>query len=62
MSIRVKKATVYFDSRLHRSRRIKANDTDRSVSELMNEAIHLSLAKDIKDLAAFEEIEDEADL
>ena len=53
--MRVKRATVYFDPHLHRALRIKAAETDRSVSELVNEAIRHSLAEDAEDLAAFEE-------
>ena len=53
--MRVRRATVYFDPHLHRALRIKAAETDRSVSELVNEAIRHSLAEDAEDLAAFEE-------
>ena len=62
MSIRVKRATVYFDPQLHRALRIKAADTDRSISELVNEAIRQSLAEDMEDIAAFEERTDEPNL
>ena len=44
-----------FDSDIHRALRIKAAETDRFVSELINEAEKLMLAGDTKDLAAFEE-------
>jgi hypothetical protein len=50
-----KRATVYFDPGLHRALRLKAAETDRSVSELVNEAVKLSLAEDADDLSAFEE-------
>lgn len=50
-----KRATVYFDSSIHRALRLKAAETDRSVSELVNEAVKLTLAEDAEDLAAFEE-------
>jgi len=50
-----KRATVYFDPDLHRALRLKAADTDRSISELVNEAVKLTLADDAEDLAAFEE-------
>ena len=46
---------MYFDSSIHRALRLKAAETDRSVSELVNEAVKLSLADDAEDLAAFEE-------
>lgn len=35
--------------------KLKAAETDRSVSDLVNEAVKLSLAEDSEDLAAFEE-------
>ena len=50
-----KRATIYFDPDLHRALRLKAAETDRSVSELVNDAVQLSLAEDAEDLAAFEE-------
>jgi hypothetical protein len=50
-----KRATIYFDADLHRALRVKAAETDRSVSELVNQAVQLSLAEDAEDLAAFEE-------
>jgi hypothetical protein len=49
-----KRATVYFDPALHRALRLKAAETDRSLSDLVNEAVKLSLAEDAEDLAAFE--------
>jgi hypothetical protein len=35
--------------------RVKAAETDRSLSEIVNEAVRLSLLEDAEDLAAFEE-------
>ena len=55
MSTKAKRATVYFDPDLHRALRVKAAATDRSMSDLVNEAVKLSLAEDAEDLAAFEE-------
>ena len=57
-----KRATVYFDPELHRALRLKAVETDRSLSELVNEAVKLTLAEDAEDLAAFEERATEPDL
>ena len=62
MSIQMKRATVYFDPQLHRALRIKTADTDRSISELVNEAIRQSLAEDMEDIAAFEERADKPNL
>jgi len=50
-----KRATVYFDADLHRALRLKAAETETSVSGLVNEAVKLSLAEDAQDLAAFQE-------
>ncbi len=49
-----KRATVYFDPALHRALRLKAAETDRSVSDLVNEAVRTSFAEDADDLAAFD--------
>jgi hypothetical protein len=46
---------VYFDVKLHRALRLKAAETDRSVSELVNEAVRESLSEDAADLEAFGE-------
>jgi hypothetical protein len=48
-----RRATVYLDPALHRALRIKAAETDQSVSEIVNHAVRLSLAEDAEDLAAF---------
>jgi hypothetical protein len=48
-----KRATVYFDPELHRALRLKALETERSVSDLVNEAIRVQLAEDLEDLEAF---------
>ncbi len=50
-----KRATVYFDPGLHKALRVKAAQTERSLSELVNAAIRQSLAEDAEDLAAFED-------
>lgn len=49
----VKRATVYLDPTLHRALRIKAAETEQSVSELVNSAVRLSLSEDAADLAVF---------
>ena len=56
-----KRATVYFDPLLHRALRIKAAETETSVSELVNEAVRAALAEDASDLEAFEVREGEPD-
>ena len=54
-SMNVKRATIYVDASLHRALRVKAAQTDRTISNLVNEAVRLSLAEVAEDLAAFEE-------
>ena len=56
-----KRATVYFDPALHRALRLKAAETDCSVSDLVNDAVRQALAEDAEDFAAFEARESEAD-
>ena len=46
-----KRATVYFDSNLHHALRVKALETDQSLSELVNAAVRATLAEDADDLA-----------
>ncbi len=41
------------DADLHRALRLKAAETDRSVSDLVNEAVRQNLAEDAEDLAAY---------
>jgi len=50
-----KRVTVYFRPALHRALRIKAAETDTSVSELVNQAVRAALAEDAEDLAAFDD-------
>lgn len=55
MSTLTKRATVYLDPALHKALRLKAVETSRTVSELINEAIRDELAEDAADLSAFDE-------
>ncbi len=55
MSAQTKRATVYFDPDLHKALRLKALETSRSLSQLVNEAVRETLSEDAEDLAAFDE-------
>jgi plasmid stability protein len=55
MTETTKRATVYFEPQLHKALRVKAADTHRSVSDIVNEAVRAALREDREDLAAFEE-------
>jgi len=50
-----RRATIYLDAELHRGLRVKAAQTERTISDLVNEAIKLSMAEDLLDISAFEE-------
>jgi hypothetical protein len=54
MATQTKRATIYFDPDLHKALRLKAVETTRSVSELVNRAVKEALAEDAEDLAAFD--------
>ena len=60
MATQTKRATIYFNPDLHKALRLKAVETSRSVSELVNEAVREALSEDAEDLLAFEERADEA--
>jgi hypothetical protein len=55
MATLTKRATIYFDTNLHKALRLKSVETSRSVSELVNDAVKEALAEDAEDLKAFEE-------
>lgn len=50
-----KRATIYFTEATHRALRLKAAETDQSMSDLVNDAVRQALAEDADDLAVFRE-------
>lgn len=50
-----RRATIYFEPDIHRALRLKAAASDRSISDLVNDAAKATLAEDAEDLAAFDE-------
>lgn len=60
MSEPLKRTTVYFDPEVYAALRLKATNTHRSMSDLVNEAVRATLAEDQEDLAAFEQRSSEA--
>ena len=48
-----KRATVYFEELVHKALRLKAAETEQSVSDLVNDAVRRALAEDADDLVAF---------
>ncbi len=55
MASAARRSTVSIDAKLHRGLRAKARRTDRSIAELVDEAVKRSLAEDAEDRAAFEQ-------
>ncbi len=55
MSEASKRSTIYFDPQLHAALRLKAAHSQRSVSDIVNEAVRAALAEDQEDLAAFQQ-------
>ena len=49
-----KRATVYFEADVHRALRLRAAANDRSVSDMVNDAVKVALAEDAVDLALHE--------
>lgn len=54
MSTKSKRTTVYFSPAIHRALRLKAAETEQSVSDLVNAAVREILTEDVEDLEAFE--------
>ena len=55
MKTLAKKSTIYFDPQIHKALRLKAAETDSSVSDIVNEAIRIVFAEDAEETAAFAE-------
>ena len=59
MATPAKRATIYLDPFIHKALKLKALETSRSVSDLVNQAVREALAEDAEDLAAFEQRADD---
>jgi hypothetical protein len=55
MDTAAKRATIYFEPEIHKAIRLKAADTHRTLSDIVNEAVRAALREDQEDLAAFED-------
>ena len=54
-----RRSTVYFQPHLHNALRLKSATTQRSISDIVNDAVRQALREDQEDLMAFEERSDE---
>ena len=59
MAAQTKRATIYFDPELHKALKIKALETSRSITDIVNQAVRESLTEDAEDILAFEERKNE---
>lgn len=50
-----KRSTIYLDAQLHAALKLKAAHSNRTISDIVNQAVREALAEDQEDLAAFEE-------
>ena len=55
MPNQTKRTTIYMDQDLHKALRMKSVETSKSISEMINDAVKVSLGEDAEDLAAFDE-------
>jgi len=55
MATQAKRATIYFDPDLHKALKLKAVETSRSITDLVNQAVREALSEDAEDLAAFDQ-------
>jgi plasmid stability protein len=54
-----KRATIYFDADVHRALRLRAASCNRSISDMVNEAVRMTLAEDADDLRDVHQREEE---
>ena len=62
MKTETKRVTIYLYPELHHALRLKSVETNRSISDMVNEAVQLSLAEDAEDLEALSNRAKEPDL
>lgn len=55
MATQAKRSTIYFDPELHKALKLKALETSRSITDLVNQAVREALSEDADDILAFEE-------
>jgi len=51
----MKRTTIHLDSNLHKALKLKSVQTNKSISQIINEAIQYILLEDLADISAFEE-------
>lgn len=59
MSSLTKRTTIYLEPELHQALRMKSAETNRSISDLINQFVREQLSEDAEDLKAFRDRADE---
>ncbi len=59
MSSLTKRTTIYLEPELHQALRMKSAETNRSISDLINQLVREQLSEDAEDLQAFRDRADE---
>lgn len=49
-----KRSTIYFEPTVHHALRLRAAASDRSISEMVSDAVRVALGEDAEDLTAHE--------
>ena len=60
MAAQMQRTTIYFDPDLHKALKLKAVETSRSITDLVNQSVRDALSEDMEDINAFEERKNEA--
>ena len=55
MSSQNRRTTIYLNADLHKALRLKAIESSRSVSDIVNDAVRECLSEDAEDITAFED-------
>jgi hypothetical protein len=55
MTLLTKRTTIYLEQELHQALRMKSAETNRSISELINQMVRERMSEDAEDLEAFRE-------
>jgi plasmid stability protein len=54
-----KRATIYFDAEVHHALRLRAAACNRSISDMVNEAVRMTLAEDADDFRDADQRQDD---
>jgi hypothetical protein len=62
MSNLSKRTTIYFEPEIHQALRLKAASSNLSISELIDQAVRLSMSEDQEDLVSFSERQNDKEI